>query len=84
MSGKGNAGIRGGYWRDLLINIEEVPHPELKEDTNVVYNLYLNFADAALGTRAEVPTIGGSAKIKIQKERKAESYSDFKEKEYQA
>lgn len=68
MSGKGNAGIRGGYPGDLLINIEEVPHPELKrEDTNVVYNLYLNFADAALGTQAEVPTIGGSAKIKIPK-----------------
>ncbi|MFN8237785.1 MAG: molecular chaperone DnaJ [Chitinophagales bacterium] len=68
MNGKGNAGIRGGYPGDLLISIEEVPHPELKrEDTNVLYTLYLNFADAALGTQTEVPTIGGSAKIKIPK-----------------
>ena len=68
MSGKGNAGIRGGYPGDLLINVEEVPHPELKrEDTNVIYHLYLNFAEAALGTNVEVPTIGGSAKIKIPK-----------------
>lgn len=53
---------------DLLINVEEVPHPELKrEDTNVIYHLYLNFAEAALGTNVEVPTIGGSAKIKIPK-----------------
>ena len=45
MSGKGNAGIRGGYPGDLLVNIEEVPHPELKrEENNVIYNLYLNFA----------------------------------------
>lgn len=68
MNGKGNAGVRGGYPGDLLINIEEVPHPELKrEDTNVIFTLYLNFADAALGTQVEVPTIGGSAKIKIPK-----------------
>ncbi len=68
MSGKGNAGIRGGYPGDLLINIEETPHPELKrEDTNIIYHLYLNFAEAALGTQVEVPTIGGSAKIKIPK-----------------
>jgi molecular chaperone DnaJ len=68
MNGKGNAGVRGGYPGDLLINIEETPHPELKrEDTNVVYHLYLNFAEVALGTQVEVPTIGGSAKIKIPK-----------------
>ena len=68
MNGKGNAGVRGGYPGDLLIGIEEVPHPELKrEDTNVIYNLYLNFADAVLGTQVEVPTISGSAKIKIPK-----------------
>lgn len=68
MNGKGNAGIRGGYPGDLLINIEEIPHPELFRDgQNVVYQLLLNFADAALGTQVEVPTIGGSAKIKIPK-----------------
>lgn len=68
MNGKGNAGLRGGYAGDLLIGIEEVPHPELKrEDTNVVYNLYLNFAEVALGTQVEVPTIGGNVKIKIPK-----------------
>ncbi len=68
MGGKGNAGVRGGYPGDLLISVEEVPHPELKrEDTNVIYTLYLNFAEAALGTNVEVPTIGGQAKIKIPK-----------------
>jgi molecular chaperone DnaJ len=68
MNGKGNAGIRGGYPGDLLINIEEIPHPELFRDgQNVIFQLLLNFADAALGTQVEVPTIGGSAKIKIPK-----------------
>ncbi|MDB5226440.1 MAG: dnaJ [Bacteroidota bacterium] len=68
MNGKGNAGVRGGYAGDLLISVEEIPHPELKrEDTNVIYTLYLNFVEVALGTQVEVPTIGGSAKIKIPK-----------------
>ncbi|MCB0512975.1 MAG: hypothetical protein KDC60_00930 [Bacteroidetes bacterium] len=68
MSGKGNAGIRGGYAGDLLIGIEEVPHPDLKRmENNVIYNLYLNIADVALGTQVEVPTIDGKARIKIPK-----------------
>lgn len=68
MSGRGNAGLRGGMPGDLLINIEEVPHPELKRDgDNVIYDLFLNIADAALGTQIDVPTIGGKAKIKIPK-----------------
>lgn len=67
MQGKGNTGERGGPPGDLIIQIEEIPDPHLKRLNNndVVYNLYLNFADAALGTTVEVPTIDGSAKIKI-------------------
>ena len=68
MNGKGNSGQRGGMPGDLLINIEEVPHKELKRDgNNVIFDLFLNFADAALGTQIEVPTITGKAKIKIPK-----------------
>ena len=68
MRGKGNAGTKGGPSGDLLVNIEEIPHEHLQRDgQNVIYELYLNFADAALGTSIEVPTIetGKSAKIKI-------------------
>ncbi len=66
MRGKGNVGLRGGPEGDLLISIEEKPHEELQRDgMNLVYDLYLNFADAALGTSAEVPTIEGKVKIKI-------------------
>ncbi|NND31417.1 MAG: molecular chaperone DnaJ [Saprospiraceae bacterium] len=66
MRGHGNIGQRGGPSGDLLINIEEKPHEYLKRDgANVIYDLYLNFADAALGTSVEVPTIGGMVKIKI-------------------
>lgn len=66
MSGKGNAAPRGGIPGDLIILVEEVPHESLKRDgLNVIYDLYINFADAALGTSVEVPTIDGKAKIKI-------------------
>ncbi|NGF58315.1 molecular chaperone DnaJ [Parapedobacter sp. SGR-10] len=67
MSGKGNAAARGGIPGDLIILIEEVPHDTLKRDgINVIYDLYINFADAALGTSVEIPTIDGKAKIKIE------------------
>ena len=67
MSGKGNAAPRGGVPGDLIILIEELPHETLKRDgTNVVYDLYVNFVDAALGTSVEIPTIDGKAKIKIE------------------
>lgn len=66
MSGKGNAGERGGAAGDLIILIEEEPHKELQRDgLNVAYELHISFPDAAFGTNVEVPTIDGRAKIKI-------------------
>lgn len=66
LRGKGNAGLRGGPAGDLLINIEEIPHDFLQRDgMNLIHELYLNFADAALGISSEVPTIDGKVKIKI-------------------
>jgi molecular chaperone DnaJ len=67
MSGKGNAAPNGGIPGDLIILIEEIPHETLKrEGNNVVYDLHLSIIDAALGYSAEVPTIDGKAKIKIE------------------
>jgi molecular chaperone DnaJ len=66
ISGKGNAGERGGASGDLIILIEEEPHKELqREGLNVVYDLHISFTDAVFGIQAEVPTIDGRAKIKI-------------------
>jgi molecular chaperone DnaJ len=67
MSGKGNAAPNGGIPGDLIILIEEIPHETLKrEGNNIVYDLHLSIVDAALGYSAEVPTIDGKAKIKIE------------------
>lgn len=66
MRGKGNAGAKGGPNGDLLITIEEEAHETLhREGSNIIYDLYISIADAALGTSVEVPTIDGLVKIKI-------------------
>lgn len=66
MSGRGNAGERGGPPGDLIILIEEEKHAELTRDGNdVQYVLSISFPDAVFGTQIEVPTIDGRAKIKI-------------------
>lgn len=67
VSGKGNAGPGGGPNGDLLIQIEEIDDEVLqREGQNILYNLYLNFADAALGTSVDIPTVDGKVKIKIE------------------
>ena len=66
MSGKGNEAPMGGMAGDLIILIEEIENDTLKRDgDNIIYDLYLNFVDAVLGTSVEVPTIDGKVKIKI-------------------
>lgn len=67
MNGKGNAAIRNGIAGNLIIAIEEDEHPLFKrEGVNIFYDQLLNFADAALGTSIEVPTLQGKAKVKIE------------------
>lgn len=67
VSGKGNAAERGGIPGDLIVVIEETTHEHLQRDgNNLLYDLYVSFADAALGTQVEVPTVDGKAKIKIE------------------
>jgi molecular chaperone DnaJ len=67
VSGKGNAGARGGISGDLLVLIEEKPHPELIRDgRNLLVEKYISISDAALGSSVEVPTIDAKARIKIQ------------------
>lgn len=66
LSGKGNAGERGGSPGDLIVLIEEEAHPELQRDNlNVIFDMHISFPDAVFGANLEVPTIDGRAKIKI-------------------
>ena len=67
MGGKGNAAARGGIAGDLLIQIEEVKHEMFVRDgNNLLYEHYITFSEAALGSNAEIPTIDGKVKVKIE------------------
>lgn len=67
MTGKGNAARRGGISGDLLIIVEEEEHPDLIRDENdLIYNLFLSFPTAALGGSVRVPTVEGEAKMTIE------------------
>ena len=66
MTGKGNAARRGGVSGDLLIMVEEEEHPDLIRDENdLIYNLFLSFPTAALGGSVG-PTVEGEAKMTIE------------------
>ena len=65
--GKGNAARWNGVPGDIHVYIEEEPHPELLRDgQNLQYQLLLDVPTAILGGSAEVPTIDGQVKIKIE------------------
>lgn len=67
VTGKGHATRRNGVPGDIQVYIEEEPHKELlREDNNLIYNLLLDVPTAALGGDAEIPTIDGKVKIKIE------------------
>jgi molecular chaperone DnaJ len=66
VAGKGNAGPMNGMNGDLIVVIEEEKHPELERDgNNLHYELYISIPDAVLGKKAEVPTVSGKARIKL-------------------
>ena len=65
--GKGNAARWNGVPGDIQVYIVEEPHPELLRDgQNLQYQLLLDVPTAILGGSAEVPTIDGKVKIKIE------------------
>ena len=64
--GKGNDAPFGGIPGDLLVVIEEEQDNFIKrEGDNLHQELYISFAEAALGTTKEINTVGGKVKIKI-------------------
>ena len=67
LSGKGDAGYRGGADGDLYVIIIVQKHKIFqRSEENLYYKLPISMTDAALGTEIEVPTIDGSkAKVKI-------------------
>lgn len=64
--GKGNAGIHNGIPGDLLVIIEEEEHSDfIREDENLIYNLFISVPEAILGCTVEIPLINGTTSLKI-------------------
>lgn len=60
LSGEGDAGERGGRPGDLYVVLAAAPHAIFRrEENDLVYDLPISFAQAALGDRVEVPTLDG-------------------------
>jgi len=66
LHGQGNAGIRGGPAGDLFVVVFVEPHEVFKRDgADLFAEVPISFAEAALGTKLDVPTLRGEAVIRV-------------------
>ena len=66
LSGEGEAGFRGGSRGNLYITLSVLPHEFFSRNGDtILYELPINFAQAALGAEVEVPTLDGEVKLKV-------------------
>lgn len=62
----GNAGPNGGPRGDLIVQVEVEPDPRFeRRGDDLVHDLAVTFAQAALGHELEAPTIDGPATLKV-------------------
>ncbi len=63
---EGNAGVDGGSAGDLYVYVEMLPHEDLERDgDDLRCELRIGFAQAALGSCFEVPTLDGPELVEI-------------------
>jgi len=66
LKGMGDAGVRGGPAGDVLVFIEEKPHPLFERSgDDVISELSITFSQAALGCKVEIPTLGGDVRVEV-------------------
>jgi molecular chaperone DnaJ len=66
LDGEGNAGLNGGPAGDLYIILSVKPHDLFHRDgSDILYELPINFAQAALGDEVRVPSLDGKLDLKI-------------------
>jgi molecular chaperone DnaJ len=69
LSGEGEAGENGGPPGDLYVQIHVKPHPIFERDgSNLLCQVPISVATAALGGELEVPTLNGRVMLKIPSE----------------
>jgi molecular chaperone DnaJ len=66
LSGEGDCGSRGGAPGNLYVTLSVQQHEFFKrEGDDIIYDLALNFAQAALGDEVQVPTVDGGFTLKV-------------------
>jgi len=66
VAGKGHGGTAGGPDGDLFLMVNVASHPVFqREGDNIRIQVPITISEAALGTKIEVPTVDGSANMRI-------------------
>lgn len=66
LRGQGSIGSNGGKNGDVVITAEVQPHEWFtREGLDIHYEMPVNFAQAALGAKCEVPVLGGTATVRL-------------------
>jgi len=66
LSGEGEPGERGAPSGDLYVEVRVKPHPIFERDgANLICDVPIDIATAALGGEVDVPTLDGRVKLKI-------------------
>ncbi len=66
LAGEGEPGTRGGPAGNLYVVIHVKPHPYFRrEENNILIELGINVAQAALGDRVRIPTLDGDEELAI-------------------
>jgi len=69
LSGEGEPGVNGGPPGDLYVQVHIKPHPVFTRDHDDLHcEMPISITSAALGGELEIPTLDGSAKIRIPAE----------------
>ena len=69
LSGEGESGVNGGPPGDLYVQVHIKPHPVFQRDHDDLHcEMPVSFSTAALGGDIDIPTLEGSARIRVPAE----------------
>ncbi len=69
LSGEGEPGVNGGPPGDLYVQVHIKPHPVFQRDHDDLHcEMPVSITSAALGGEIEIPTLDGSARIRVPAE----------------
>ena len=81
LRGEGNSGKNGGPAGDIIVIFKEEKHEFFTRDgDNIIYELFISYPEAVLGTEVEIPTLTGRAKLKIESGTQPGKYLKMREK----